>query len=221
MIHKITLIHSIHSVIDRLMNEFSNSLPEINIFNILDESLLPEFKAAGGLNNVAYQKVYRMVQSATESGSELILFSCSSISPIACKLEPFFSIPILPVDEKLFREVVKRSNNLVIFGTAISALKASKQGLEKANMIEKRNTKFETIVCSMDANKDSEIDLYKNLADDIEKKYTQLDSVDTILLAQLSMIPVIEYLSTEIKNKITPTIPYMIEHVKEQLGKIN
>lgn len=220
MTQRITLIHSIHCVIDRLMNELSISLPEISIINILDESLLPEFKAAEGLNNSAYQKVYRMVQSAAESGAELVLFSCSSISPIAAKLEPFFAIPVLPIDEKLFQEVVKKSNNLVIFGTAPSALKASRQGLERANKTENRNTKFETVVCSMDTNKKSEEDLYKSLAEDIEQRFNQLDSIDTILLAQLSMIPVIEYLSAEVKNKIIPTIPFAIEHVKEKLGKI-
>lgn len=220
MNHRITLIHSIYSIIDNLIKELSLNLPETDFINLLDESLLHEFKVAEGLNTRAFQKVYRMVETAAESDSELILFSCSSISPMAPLLKPFFSIPILTIDENLFCEAVKKADNLVVFGTAMSALNASRQGLEKANIDENRNTKIEIIICSIKGVHKSKLDFYKHVAKEIEQKYNQIGSVDTILLAQLSMIPAIDYLSEGVKNKVLPTIPFAIKHVKRELEKI-
>ena len=220
MNHKITLIHSVYGVIDNLVKEFSYNLPGVDFINLLDESLLHEFKVAEGLNTRAFQKVNRMVKTATESDTGVILFSCSSISPIASLLKPFFSVPILTIDENLFCEAVKKTDSLAIFGTALSALKASRQGLEEANTKEHRNTKIETIICSTKDTHISKVDFYKNMAKEIEQESKRLGSIDTLLLAQLSMIPALEYLSEDTKNKIIPTIPFVINHVKRELEKI-
>lgn len=71
----ITMIHTVFPIVDNLKTIFSKKLDKnlINIYNIVDDSILPRLLDAGELTPEIASTVYQHIFSAEKMGSNLIL----------------------------------------------------------------------------------------------------------------------------------------------------
>jgi len=219
----IAIIHSNRYVIDLLMKEVLADLEGVQVINLLDEGIVSEIRGLQRLSPAVYRKVYDMVESATDSAAVMVLCSCSSISPVVTKLQPFFSIPILSIDGLFFREIVKKAGRLIVFGTASFVLRTVRQGLEKAARLEKKEIQVKTVLCSAMTEHISLVEYYQYLAEEIKKNLTYQDQevFDSALLAQLSMVPALAYIPKNLKTGVQYAIPYAITNIKRVLSKLS
>jgi len=80
---KVAFIHTVHAVIPELHSLFCKLIPDSEVFHLLDESILRKAIAQKGLTPDLHEKVTTLAKMAEAGGADVILVTCSSISPCA------------------------------------------------------------------------------------------------------------------------------------------
>jgi aspartate/glutamate racemase len=73
------LIHTSATLVPVFAELCSKYLPNVKVFNIVDDSLIKNTIACGELTTSTSRRVVNYAGSAEEAGADFILFTCSSI----------------------------------------------------------------------------------------------------------------------------------------------
>jgi hypothetical protein len=73
-------------------------LPDVDTFNIVDDSLVRAIGAKGALTADIARRVQAYITSAEAGGADFILVTCSSIGPAVEACAAFSAVPVLRVD---------------------------------------------------------------------------------------------------------------------------
>lgn len=118
----LALIHTgylLIPVFSELCREF---LPGVNVFHMLDESLIKNTIAAGTLEKVAIRRVVGLVGLAREAGADAVLVTCSSIGPAVEVARQLFQFPVLRVDEAMATEACRLGKRIGVLATLRTTL---------------------------------------------------------------------------------------------------
>lgn len=205
---------------ETLTKEILINIKEIQVINLLDENIVFEIRKALRLTKLVRLKVLRMVQSAIETSTRLILFSCSSISPLVEDIQSTVSVPIISIDGLFFQEIIKDANKLLVLGTSLSALKTVKSGIEFESNKSKKDMQIKTVCCKLN-NQNTPVvntsEYYLEMAAEIDQIISKNQNFDKVLFAQISMVPILCYLNENLSKKIQHSIPFAIKNIKERL----
>jgi aspartate/glutamate racemase len=103
----LALIHTVASLVpvfDRLTSEL---LPNVETFNIVDESLLRATVREGRLTPTTARRLAAYVASAEAAGADAVLVTCSSVGAAVEATRPFASVPVLRIDEAMVDEAIE------------------------------------------------------------------------------------------------------------------
>src|SRR5260370_761918 len=106
MASTLAFIHTGHVLIPVFSQLAKETLPGVDVFHMLDESLIRNTIAGGGLSKPTIRRLLGMIESAHEGGADAGMVTCSSIGegvPIARRQ---FDFPILRVDEAMAETAV-------------------------------------------------------------------------------------------------------------------
>jgi len=138
---RIGVIHTFLYSVEDIKAQFIKQLPEVEMINIIDDSLLEEALMNKGITPGIISRLcgyYRVIQ---ELGCICALNQCSSVgeaSDIAGKL---LKIPIFKIDAPMAEQAVKLGNKIAVIATAISTVEPSSRLVEsKAKEIGKQVT---------------------------------------------------------------------------------
>lgn len=109
-------------------------MPDVDVFNIVDESLINNTIAARRLTPETSRRVAQHLQSAEDAGADAILVTCSSIGPAVEQARPFLTIPVLRVDQPMADEAVRLGRRIGVIATLQTTLEPT------ANLIKQRAT---------------------------------------------------------------------------------
>ena len=175
------IIYDLHAV------PFLKDNPDIEIYNIMDDTLLQETKEAGGITPCVIRRMYNYTLQAIERGADCVMGTCTSVNMAAKHIRPLVDIPVLNIDEPLAREAVKAGKKIGVLATlptspgAIIRLMqdaADEQGLEVEFVTKVADGAFD-VLCAGDRAKHDEM-VNENL-------YALAKEVDAIVFAQISM----------------------------------
>ena len=76
-------------------------MPEVTVYQIIDDSLIKEVNANGGPTYGVKRRMYNYYQQAESLGVDAILNQCSSVGEVADAIKPFVSVPVVKVDEAM------------------------------------------------------------------------------------------------------------------------
>lgn len=97
---RIALIHATTAAIAPAAAGLAAEFPEAKPWNILDDQLLPDAAAAGGLTEPLEDRMRHLIRHAADNGAAAVLLTCSIYGPVAIAAhEP---IPALAPDEAAF-----------------------------------------------------------------------------------------------------------------------
>ncbi|MCF7944870.1 MAG: aspartate/glutamate racemase family protein [Spirochaetia bacterium] len=105
-----------------LSDIMKEELQSYQIMNILDDSMIADIIAAGGMTKAVKRRLYGYYEIACSSGAELILNTCSSIGDAVYGAREFLPIPIVRIDEAMAREAVGKSNSIAVLATLSTTL---------------------------------------------------------------------------------------------------
>jgi len=98
------------------------TMPEVDVFHMLDESLLKNTLAAGKLEKTTVRRLVGMVESAGEAGADAVMVACSSIGPAVDVARQVVDFPVVRVDEAMAEEAVWAGERIGVAATLESTL---------------------------------------------------------------------------------------------------
>jgi len=192
---KLALIHTVSwynkSVIEPFANDWSKKNPDVEIINIVDDSLLRESLENGGASEAVLNRIINYVKSAELAGADVVMITCTTVGEASRMARNIMSIPVFNIDEPMAREAVTRGRKLGILATVPTSAPATKKLLEMEAKNAGKDIEITTVINE---------DAFKHLlAGNIEKHnelvHHELDKlceiVDVIVLGQISLAQII------------------------------
>jgi Asp/Glu/hydantoin racemase len=102
------------------------AFPEAAVWNLLDDRLISDAEAAGGLTPALSRRMLALIDYAVRGGAEAVLLSCSMYGPVVEEARRDHDLPMLSSDEELFAEVSRRSfGSVLLLGPLAPAVEDS------------------------------------------------------------------------------------------------
>jgi Asp/Glu/hydantoin racemase len=122
MKRRVVLVHTVTGLVP-VFRDLANVLPgDVQISNIVDESLLEDAIAAGGLTHAVNRRVVDHVLSAADSGAVAVLATCSSIGPAVEIASQLVAVPVLRIDEPMASAAIENATRIGVLATVASTL---------------------------------------------------------------------------------------------------
>jgi len=119
---RVVLLHTVAGLVP-VFQELTKALPgDVKVSNMVDESLLEDAIAAGGLTPAVTRRVVDHVASAADSGAEAVLVTCSSIGPAAEIASELVGVPVLRIDEPMSSAAIESGERIGVLATVTSTL---------------------------------------------------------------------------------------------------
>jgi Asp/Glu/hydantoin racemase len=191
MIKTLALIHTSPVLVPTFTQLAAELLPGVNIFHMVDESLIKNTMAAGRLTKPTARRVLSLIESAQQAGAEAAMVTCSSIGQAVSLSRPFIDIPVFRIDEAMAEEAVAKGPRIGVAATVQTTLDPT---IELLQATARRGGKsIETIPClcegAFEAVISGQTDLHDRLVTEALQKLR--DTVDVVVLAQASMVRVL------------------------------
>ena len=119
---KLALLHTSPTLAPLFTELCAKWMPDVQIFHMVDESLIKNTVAAGSLEKLTIRRLIGMVESAGLAGADAVLVTCSSIGEAVTAAAKLFDFPVLRVDEAMAEEAVERGNRIGVLATLKTTL---------------------------------------------------------------------------------------------------
>ncbi|MFW6208506.1 MAG: aspartate/glutamate racemase family protein [Spirochaetota bacterium] len=127
---KVGVIHTFLYSVEDLKALFAEIIPEVEMVNIIDDSLLKEVLANGEPTPAVIRRICNYAQELEKLGCDVILNQCSSVGEASEVAQKLISIPYVKVDAPMAREAVKKGKKVGMVATAHSTLGPSARLVE-------------------------------------------------------------------------------------------
>src|SRR3954467_6462056 len=97
----LALIHTSATLVPVFAQLCKAKLPTTETFNIVDDSLVRQIGAKGGITPEISARVAGYIASAASGGADFILVTCSSIGPAFEDAASSVRVPVLRVDQPM------------------------------------------------------------------------------------------------------------------------
>ncbi|MBN1856762.1 MAG: hypothetical protein JW846_07415 [Dehalococcoidia bacterium] len=95
------IVHTSGVSLNDLNTLFQEYAPDVTVRNIVDDSLLPEVLANGGVTPGVTRRMCEYYMQAEASGADLIFNQCSSVGEVATMAAKMVKVPVVKVDERM------------------------------------------------------------------------------------------------------------------------
>jgi len=218
--YRVAMISTTIAAIGPMLEEFGRLMPEADVMHFLDEGLVVEFMRSGGLSREARVRTLELARAAEQAGAEIIVCSCSTLSPVFGELEPFIGIPMVSIDQAMAEEACRRGSEIIIAATAESVLQSVLPTFAKAAAAVGRSPEIKTVVLS-DARKlpRSSPEFFEVVGRGVSQAAA---GSPVVAVAQCSMAGCLPLVDEEVKERVLWGAPYAVRAVKaiaEKLGQ--
>lgn len=201
---QIAIIHTSFVSVNDLKALCSEIIPDVKVWNIVDDSLLPEVIAAGQLTTGVTRRICSYAVEAQTLGVDLILNQCSSVGEAVDAARRMLGIPYLKIDEPMAREAVRIGRNISVIATVPTTLGPSSRLVESTAREAKKAVNVKQVLCEgafdvlvKEGNKE------RHNAMVLDRIKAEAKTADVIVLAQGSMLSLLPYLSDFRKPVLT------------------
>ena len=166
---------------------FKEENPDIQINNIIDDSLLNDTRKYDGMTSVIANRVFNYAKAAELSGADGVLVTCTSVNQATKMIRPLLSIPILNIEEPVAEMAVRDGKKIGVLATIPTSPKAISDVIrEKAHEAGKEIEIVEKVADgAFDALRAGDRDLHDAMV--CKALYELVEEVDVIAFAQISM----------------------------------
>lgn len=215
---KLGIIHTSAVSLNDLKALCSEIIPDVEVINIIDDSLLEEVKKNNGPTASIISRMCTYVTVMDKLGVDLILNQCSSVGEAFDIARKCTCIKTLKIDETMAKKAVSMGTSIAVVATVASTMKPSCELVRKmAKEAGKECVVDEFLV-------DGALDILMKEKDQEKHNRLCLETIkkaakdhDVIVLAQGSMTVLLPYIK-DIDKPVLTSPRLAIEKVKEMLG---
>ena len=213
------LIHTSATLVPIFQQLCSEYLPGVNVFNIVDDSLIKDVIAKGKLAPGTARRVVDYVASAEAAGADRILVTCSSIGRAVEAAATLSSVPVLRVDQPMADLAVSKGTRIGVVATLPTTLEPTADLVKRRAQVAGKDIQLTSKLCegAFDALMGGNPGLHDQM---VAQALRELSAeVDVILLAQASMARVVDTLPEA--EKTVPIIASPPEAIRFLASVIN
>lgn len=111
---------------------FKELLPNVEVINIVDDSLLPEVVANGSPTTAVIKRITSYAQAAEAAGATAILNQCSSVGEVVDVASRTVGIPYVKIDAPMAKKAVQLGDRIAVVATVRSTMGPSVRLVEQA-----------------------------------------------------------------------------------------
>ena len=208
------LVHTSATLVPVFQKLCSEYLPHINVFNIVDDSLIKDVISRNELTKLTSRRVVDHVASAEVAGADFILVTCSSIGAAIEAAAGLTGVPVLRVDQPMADLAVKTGKKIGVIATLPTTLGPTSDLVKRRAAVAGKEIELTSKLCEgafealMGGNPEKHNDM-------VAKALLELSTeVDVIVLAQASMSRVVEALpDAEKRIPILASPALAIQHI--------
>ncbi|MEP1442766.1 MAG: aspartate/glutamate racemase family protein [Hyphomicrobiales bacterium] len=183
---RIGLIHATPLAIEPIRHAFDSQWPEVELINLLEDSLSLDLAREGNLTPRITQRIVDLAKYIQTTGADALLYTCSAFGPAieeACKV---FDGPVLKPNEAMFSAAIQQGGRAALLHTFEPS--AAPMAIEFEEMAEAVSSAASlTPVFVPDALKQLKAGNCEKHNQLIGEAARTCSDYDTILLAQFSM----------------------------------
>lgn len=197
---KLGLVHTSATLVPVFVQLCKEKLPDVEVFNIADDSLVKGIREAGSLTAQISRRVAGYLESAELAGADYIMVTCSSIGPAVEAGAKLTGVPVLRVDQPMADQAVQTGKRIGVIATLTTTLEPTADLIQRRAAIAGKPIEltsklvdgaFEALIAGDGATHDA------NVAAALKELSQQ---VDVIVLAQASMARVVDTLKPDDKR---------------------
>lgn len=188
----LAFIHTSPVLVPQFTKLAAELLPGIQIFHMVDESLIKNTIAVGSLTKATSRRVLSLLESAQQAGATAAMVTCSSIGQAVEFSRPLIDIPVLRIDEAMAEAAVTSGDRIGVAATLRTTLDPTIQLLKETAARNDKKIQITPCLCegAFEAVIRGETETHDRL---VSSALDQLaKTVDVIVLAQASMARVVE-----------------------------
>jgi Asp/Glu/hydantoin racemase len=210
----LALIHTSATLVPVFAQLCKTKLPQVDTFNIVDDSLVRQIGAKGGITPDIAARVAAYIGSAASGGADFILVTCSSIGPAVEAAAPSVKVPVLRVDQPMADLAVRTGRRIGVIATLPTTLNPTADLARRRAALAGKDIELTSRLCegAFEALMAGDAARHDALVGAALKELS--GQVDVILLAQASMARVVDTLApAERCVPILASPPLAIDHV--------
>lgn len=219
---RLALIHTGSFLAPIFTQMVQASMPDVDVFNIVDESLIKNTVAANELTPLTSRRLAGYIESAEDAGADVIMVTCSSVGPAVEAARPFVKVPVLRVDEPMADQAVHMANKIGVIATLPTTLEPTRALVQARADAQGKTIEIVTHLCqgAFEAVAAGDTDTHDRIVAQGLKEL--MDRVEVIVLAQASMARVVDTLSEEEKKVPILSSPQLgVEAAKKTIESLD
>jgi len=192
---KLGLIHTSATLVPVFAQLCKDKLPDVEVFNIVDDSIVKSIIASGSLTAQISRRVAGYLESAELAGADYIMVTCSSISPAVETAAKLSGVPVLRVDQPMADKAVTSGMRIGVVATLQTTLEPTADLIRRRALHAGKQIELSSRLCegAFDALMNGDAATHDAKVASALKELSQ--HVDVIVLAQASMARVVDALS--------------------------
>lgn len=210
----LALIHTSATLVPVFQQLTKAKLASVETFNIVDDSLVRQIGAKGGITPDISARVAAYIGSAASGGADHILVTCSSIGPAVEEAAPTVRVPVLRVDQPMADRAVRTGRRIGVIATLPTTLTPTADLVRRRAAAAGREMELTSRLCdgAFDALMSGDAQKHDTIVAAALRELSR--SVDVIVLAQASMARVVDTLiESEKRVPILASPPLAIEYL--------
>jgi Asp/Glu/hydantoin racemase len=187
MVRRAAIVHAVPSLVPVFNELTSELLPDVHVLHLADEGLLKELRSVGRLTEELGERLAMLARYAQEYGAEVVMFNCSSLSPLVDSVKERVRVPVFPVDEAMADRAVESGKSIGVLATLQNTLGPTSDLIRRRAALKGTNVEVEAVLCegAFDALAHGETEVHDRI---IREHLAGLsERVEVVALAQASM----------------------------------
>ena len=184
---KVAIIYTVRP----LLATFPELLEEVvgeklKVFNLLDDFLASDPGESGIFSIENHNRLFNDLKSCELTGADIIVVTCSTLTPAVQRIRPFIKVPIIAIDDAMTEKAVRLGQKIKVVATAMSTIGPTVAKLQQEAAIADVNVSIdsednETAYAAM---KRGDLATHDKL---VLSQIAKVKDYDCIVLAQASM----------------------------------
>jgi Asp/Glu/hydantoin racemase len=192
---RLGLLHTSATLVPVFEQLCKVKLPNVAVFNLVDDSLIKDVIAHGRLRPQTARRVAQLVAAAEDAGADYIMVTCSSIGAAVETAATLAAVPVLRVDQPMADRAVTTAKRIGVIATLRTTLEPTADLIRRRATAAGREVDVTARLCDGAFEALMSGDAAKHDAMVAAALRELASQVDMVALAQASMARVVDTLS--------------------------
>lgn len=120
---KVAIIYTVRPVLGTFPELLGEVVGEpLKIFNLLDDFLASDPGESGIFSIENHNRLFNDLKSCELTGADVIVVTCSTLTPAVQLIRPFIKVPIVAIDDAMTAKAVRIGSKIKVIATAMSTI---------------------------------------------------------------------------------------------------